>query len=71
MNLLYREAACHRAAGTGLGVGLDETNLDFELLVGQFEDAVLVDLIADLAKEVRNVIGGSRGAACAGFWLLG
>ena len=62
MNLLHREPACDGAAGACLCVGLDEGDLNLELLVGELEDAVFVDLIADLAEEVRNVVGSGRRA---------
>ena len=41
-----------------LYVGFDKRMLNFELLFRQFENAILVDPIADLAEEVGDVNRG-------------
>ncbi len=41
-------------------VSADESGLDFDLLLREVEDAVLVDLVAELGEDIRDVVGGSR-----------
>ena len=52
LDLLDGELSCRSAAGTMRDVGLDEGVLNDDLLRREIEDAVFIDLIADLAEDI-------------------
>ena len=58
MNLFYGKLPRKRAAGSLLYVGCYERLLHLELLLRQFKDAVLVNLIPDLTEEVGDFARG-------------
>ena len=54
------KSPCIGAAGSELYVGFDKRLLNFDLLFRKFEDAVFVDLVADLAEKVCHLRGYCR-----------
>ena len=58
MNLCYGETPCNRPAGALLYIGLYEGVLNFDLFLREFGYAVFVDLIADLAKNIGDLLCG-------------
>ncbi len=63
VNLSDREPPGDGAAGPLSHIGFDEGVLNLDLLVRQLEYAVLVDLIADFAEEIRDLIRRRSGIA--------
>ncbi len=65
--MFYGKLPGQRAAGALLDVGLDERLLNFELFFGEFEYAILVDLVPDLTEKIGDIARG-RCRVCGG-WL--
>jgi hypothetical protein len=70
MYLLDRQSPRNDAARTFGDVGLYEGLLDFDLLGRQFENAIVIDLITDLAEEVGNLSCGFGRGPWIGFRRL-
>ena len=62
MDLFDRKLSCNGTARPRFYVGDDEGLLNFDLLLREFEYAVFVDLIADLAEEVGDLTAAAPAA---------
>ena len=58
LDLCCGEPPCDRTAGPLLYIGLYEGGLNFDLFLREFEYAVLVDLIADVAENIGDLACG-------------
>ena len=65
VDLLYRELTCGLVGRSLRDVGRDQRLLDLDLLGGKLEDALLENLVADRAEEVRDLAGCWSGVAGA------